>query len=170
MLNPNGYENISTIMYNIGKRAKIDRYMPSICNPEWKWLFVENDGGMLYPMMKFIFNVYRCSKCEERICGAENFKAHLCFETLAIEPQYEFDWLIHQSGLLYFEMTAAKSFMNLCWEPFMSEICKELGFTTENAQAYAKKCSDHHKPWISLRFAILLLQMRSSLNFYAIAT
>lgn len=61
--------------------------------------------------------------------------------------------------------------MNLCWEPFMSEICKELDFTAENAQAYAKKdSSDHHKLWMSLRFAILLLQMRSLLNFYAIAT
>ena len=38
--------------------------------------------------------------------------------------------------------------MNLCWEPFMSEICKELDFTAENAQAYAKKdSSDHHKLW-----------------------
>ena len=67
MLNPNGYENISTIIYNIGKRAKIDRYAPSECNPECKWLFVENDGGILGPMMKLIFNVYRCSKCEERV-------------------------------------------------------------------------------------------------------
>ena len=33
---PNGYENISTIMYDIGKRAKIDRYTPSECNPERK--------------------------------------------------------------------------------------------------------------------------------------
>ena len=128
MLNPNGYENIATIMYNIGKRAKIDQYTPSECNPECKWLFVENDGGILGPMVKLIFNVYRCSKCEERIYSIENFKAHLCFETSAIEPQCEFDWLIPQSGLLHFEMTAAKSFMNLCWEPFMSEICKELGF------------------------------------------
>ena len=98
-------------------------------------------------MMKLIFNVYRCSKSEERIYGSENFKAHLCFETLATEPQYEFDWSIPQSGLLHFEMTAAKSFTNLCWEPFMSKICKELGFTIENAQAYAKNGSDHHKLW-----------------------
>ena len=52
-----------------------------------------------------------------------------------------------KSRLLHFEMAAAKSFMNLCWEPFMREICKELGFTTENTQAYSKKGSDHHKLW-----------------------
>ena len=115
ILNPTGYENISAIMYNIGKRAKIDQYMPCECNPERKWLFVENDiksndeidSGILGPTMKLIFNVYCCSKCEERIYGIKNFIAHLCFETLAIEPQHEFDWLIPQSGLLYFEMTAA---------------------------------------------------------------
>lgn len=98
-------------------------------------------------MMKLIFNVYCCSKCEERIYGIENFKAHLCFETLAIEPQYEFDWLIPQLGLLHFEMTATKSFMNLYWEQFMSKAYIELDFTTENALAYAKKGSDHHKLW-----------------------
>ena len=54
---PNGYENISTIMYDIGKRAKIDLYTPSECNPERKWLFFENDGGILGPMMKLIFDV-----------------------------------------------------------------------------------------------------------------
>ena len=86
-------------MYNIGKCAEIDWYTPSECNPEHKLLFVENDGGILGPMMKLIFNVYCCSKCEERMYGIENFKAHLCFETLAIEPHYEFDWLIPQLGL-----------------------------------------------------------------------
>lgn len=29
----------------------------------------------------------------------------------------------------------------------MKEICKELGFVSENAQMYAKKGSDHHKLW-----------------------
>ena len=71
--------------------------------------------------------------------------------------QYEFDSLTTQSGLSHFEMTTAESFMNLCWEPFMSEICKELGFTTENAQAYAKKASDHHKLWDIIEICYIAL-------------
>ena len=83
----------------------------------------------------------------EKIYGIENFKEHLCYETGEVTPVHEFDWLIPQSGLLHFEMTCAKSFMSLCWEPFMSEITRELGFTTDNSQAYIKKGSDHHKLW-----------------------
>ena len=37
--------------------------------------------------------------------------------------------------------------MSLCWEPFMKEICKKLGFVSENAQPYAKKGADHHNLW-----------------------
>ena len=44
-------------------------------------------------------------------------------------------------------MIIEKSFMSLCWVPFMKEICKELSFVSENAQAYAKKGSAHHKLW-----------------------
>ena len=36
MLNPNGYESISTIMYNHSKRAKTDKYMRPELNPEHK--------------------------------------------------------------------------------------------------------------------------------------
>ena len=39
----------------------------------------------------------------------------------------------------------------------MSEICKELGFTTENAQAYAKKASDHHKLWDIIEICYIAL-------------
>ena len=44
-------------------------------------------------------------------------------------------------------MTAAKSFMNLYWEQLMSKTYRELDFTTENALAYTKNGSDHHKLW-----------------------
>ena len=37
--------------------------------------------------------------------------------------------------------------MSLCWKPFIKKICKELGFVSENAQAYAKKGAGHHKLW-----------------------
>ena len=65
----------------------------------------------------------------------------------SLTPEYEFHWLIPQSGLLHFKMNPGKSFMSLCWDVFMKEICKELGFQSENALKYIKKGSDHHKLW-----------------------
>ena len=80
--------------------------------------------------IKLIFNVYRCSCCEEKMYSRENFKKHLCTEDFHLAPVPEFDWIIPRSGPLHFEMITAKSFMGLCWEPFMKEICKELGFVS----------------------------------------
>ena len=37
----------------------------------------------------------------------------------------------------------------------MKEVCKELGFVTENAQLYAKKGSDHHKLWDILQICYI---------------
>ena len=96
-------------------------------------------------VLKLIFNVYRFSECKEAVYGRENFDSHLCKEAYDLDPTYKFDWIIPQSGLLHYEMNAGKAFMTLCWDPFMKEVCKELGFVTENAQLYAKKGSDHPK-------------------------
>lgn len=102
-------------------------------NPERIWLFVENDCRIMEPMMKLIFDVYRCLWYEEKIYGVENLKAHLLWNFWNRAAIWV--WLANFSvGLLHFEMTAGKSFMGLCQEPFMSEICKELRFWSENAQ------------------------------------
>ena len=45
------------------------------------------------------------------------------------------------------EMSAAKSCVSLCWDVFRKEVCKELGFLSTNALAYAKKGAHHHKLW-----------------------
>ena len=37
--------------------------------------------------------------------------------------------------------------MSLCWEAFMKEIYKELGFLSGNTQAWAKKGANYHKFW-----------------------
>lgn len=155
-------------MYNHGKRAKTDKHMPPELNPERIWLFVGNDCRIMEPMMKLIFDVYRCSWYEEKIYGVENFKAHYLWNFWNRAAIWV--WLANFSvALLHFEMTAGKSFMGLCRERFMSEICKELRFWSENAQVQVKKGSDHHKSEILLKFAILLSQIRSSLNFHTIA-
>ena len=104
-----------------------------------------------------LFNVYRCLDCNEAIYGQENFESHLCSGAIHEDNSFEFDWIVPQTGLLHFEMNAAKSFINFCWEPFMREICMHLGFVSENAQIYAKKGSDHHKLWDLLKIVYIAL-------------
>ena len=48
-------------------------------------------------------------------------------------------------------------FLSLCWDVFVKDVCKELGFVTTNAQAYAKKGSDHHKMWGILEICYIAL-------------
>ena len=63
-------------------------------------------------------------------------------------------------GLLHYEMNAGKLFFSLCWDVFLQEVCRELGFVSQNAQAYAKRGSDHHKMWALLEFVTLPSQMK----------
>ena len=45
--------------------------------------------------------------------------------------------------------------MILCYDPFMKEVCKELGLVTEIAQLYIKKGSDHRKLWDILQICYI---------------
>ena len=65
-----------------------------------KWIFLENHGGIMNPSIKLIFNGYRCSCCDEKMYGRENFEKHLCTDAFHLAPVHEFDWTIPQSGLL----------------------------------------------------------------------
>ena len=70
ILNPNSFENLSVILWSLGKRAKIAKYSPLISKAESrKWIFIENDGGILNPVLKLIFNVYCCLDCNKAIYG-----------------------------------------------------------------------------------------------------
>ena len=158
MLNPNSFENLSVILHSLGECAKITTYSPLISEAESrKWIFIENDGGILNPVLKLIINVYGCLDCNEAIDGQENFESHLCSGAINGNKSFEFDWIVPQTGLLHFEMNAAKLFINFCWEPFMKEICMYLGFVSENAQIYPKKGSDHHKLWDLLETVYIAL-------------
>ena len=158
MLNPNSFENLSVILHSLSECAKITTYSPLISEAESrKWIFIENDGGILNPVLKLIINVYGCLDCNEAIDGQENFESHLCSGAINGNKSFEFDWIVPQTGLLHFEMNAAKLFINFCWEPFMKEICMYLGFVSENAQMYPKKGSDHHKLWDLLEIVYIAL-------------
>ena len=116
MLNPNSFENLATILRPLGWHANIEQYSNDDNAQKRKWLFIEIDGDILSPVLKLIYNVHKCSKCIKSIYGIENFDDHLCVEAYSLAPEYEFDWLIPQSGLSHFEMNVGKSFMSLCWD------------------------------------------------------
>ena len=134
------------------------RYIDEADTRKRQWIFLEYDGGISNPLLKLIFNSHRCKESHETIYGLETFSNHL-FKG-STNPTYEFDWLIPQMGLLHYEMNAGKSLFSLCWDLFLQEVCRELGFVSQNAQAYAKRGSDHHKMWALLEFVTLPSQMK----------
>ena len=56
-ISPSGYENIVSILRNIGVRADIDKYVP---NGKRKWLILENDAAIYTIISKLIQNVFSC--------------------------------------------------------------------------------------------------------------
>ena len=92
MLNPNSFENLSVILRSLGQRAKIAKYSPLISEAESrKWVFIENVGGILNPVLKLIFNVYRCLDFNEEIYRQKNFESHLCSGAIHGNKSFEFD-------------------------------------------------------------------------------
>ena len=70
-VNPNSFENIATINHNIGRRADIAKF-----NTRGKpqWLFLENDGGIIFILLKLMFNVIKCQRCNQVMYGKNNLK------------------------------------------------------------------------------------------------
>ena len=61
--------------------------------------------------------------------------------------KYEFDWVHVILGLDHVHENGLKSFFLLNWNFLLKFVCQDLGFVSEKAQEYAKKCSDMHKAW-----------------------
>ncbi|MES9884493.1 MAG: hypothetical protein ABW185_26915, partial [Sedimenticola sp.] len=141
MCNPSSFQNVSDILFNLGRRAGIKPYGEG----ERQWLFLECDGGIYTLVEKLLFNVLHCTICEESFYGSESFLEHKCSILYDVTPQHEFGWLVPMPGLLHIEMNACKSFFELNWDIFMEDICKTLSFKSPRALEFAKKCSDHHK-------------------------
>ena len=89
-VNPNSFENIATIIYNIGRRADIAK-----CNTQSKrqWSFLENDGGITSTLLKLIFSVIKCKRCNEVIYGKNNFEERICKIVHKATYIQEFDWI-----------------------------------------------------------------------------
>lgn len=171
MLNPAGYESISTILRKAGKRASIASYSDDELEILREWLIFENDWTIYRIIANLIQNVLKCNNCKKSYYGKENFEEHLCFLTQGASFEREFDWIVQQVGLLHLEMNAGRSFVNLNWDVFMKEVMKALNFTSEHALLFMKKGTDHHKLWsiletiyIAIADELLIPYMRQSLN------
>ena len=77
LVDPNSFENIATIIYYIGRRAGIAKFNT---RGKRQWLFLENDndGGITFILLKLIFNVIKCQRCNEEMYGKDNFEEHIC--------------------------------------------------------------------------------------------
>ena len=67
MLNPSGYQNTSEILTFVGECGSTDRYCKEEKERQHKWIFLENDDGIMNPAIMLIFNVYQCSRCKEKM-------------------------------------------------------------------------------------------------------
>ena len=99
MLNPSGYQNILEILTFVGEHGSIDQYCKAKKERQRKWIFLENDGGIMNPAIELIFNVYQCSCCEEKMYGRGNFEKYLCTEAFHLALVHEFDWVYVGSPL-----------------------------------------------------------------------
>jgi hypothetical protein len=143
-VNPNSYKNVSLVLNKIGKECGIHRYGGDKRN----WTIVCCDGLPYNLLMRIIQDTRTCSICNKPFMGDElskHFKATHPGQKLTFFMEY--DWVVLKIGGGHYEMNMTKSFFELNWIPFMSELCYLMGFKSDPAQAAAKKCSDNHKSW-----------------------
>ena len=93
--------------------------------------------------------------CDNSYYGIDNFHDHKCNILHKNTPIREFEWMVPITGLLHFEMNAARCFVSTNWDIFTSELGHELGFQSPKVQDYLKKGSDHHKLWHFLEILYL---------------
>lgn len=154
-VNPNSYKSVRAILRQIGVQAGIRQYSRE---GDREWLFVVCDGLPFGLCQHVIRNTYRCKLCpdsSDSFNSKKDFRNH--HESLHLglkeEEFLEFEWVILRPGNGHFEMNMCKTFVELNWDVFFSELSRVMGFRSENAQRAAKKCSDHHKTWTLLQIA-----------------
>lgn len=145
-VNPNSYDRITHVFRELGKQAGISNYR---CGKR-EWLVIVCDGLPFTMGIKVITETKVCSLCKETVFGNQNFKQH-CTKVHgtheSVEYSLEFDWVVLSPGKGHFEMNMVKSFFELNWIPFLSELAKCMGFRSDLAQKCAKTCTDYHKAW-----------------------
>ena len=93
MLNPSCYQNISKILTFVGEPTSIDRYCKEEKEKQRKWIFLENDGGIMNPAMK-LFSMFidahvakkKCTvvKTSRNIYALKLFISHLLMSLIGL--------------------------------------------------------------------------------------
>ncbi|XP_062569670.1 uncharacterized protein LOC134231718 [Saccostrea cucullata] len=154
-VNPNSYNSARTILRQIGVQGGIKQYSKE---GDREWLFVVCDGLPFGLCKQVINNTYRCQHCTDST-EYFNSREEFCEHHQEAHPDktekgfLEFEWVVLRPGNGHFEMNMCKTFVELNWDVFFSDLCRIMGFRSENAQRAAKKCSDHHKTWSLLKIA-----------------
>ena len=143
--NPCSFANCAEVLRKIGKDAGIIRYG----GKKRYWIFVCCDGLPFRHCDTVIHETFACTICHSSFFRIETYKTH-CKEqhdNQVVEYYLEFDWVLLKPGGGHFEMNSVKSFVELNWIPFFSQLSEVLGFRSEKAKYVAKACRDHHKAW-----------------------
>ena len=143
-INPNSFKNVATVLRMIGMKAGISR-----CGGDQrKWTVVCSDGLPYNLMLKLIEESRCCSICDKSYFGDE---IHKHFRELhpgeTVKYYLEFDWVVIKIGGGHYEYNMTKSFFELNWVPYLSDLSYIMGFKSDAAQASTRKCVDNHKSW-----------------------
>ena len=95
MLNLNSFENLATILQSLGLPTNIKHYSNEQSMQKRMGLYIEEDGGILNLVLKRIYNVYQCARCNESIYDCKNSNEYLCAGAFSLKPQYEFHLMFH---------------------------------------------------------------------------
>ena len=154
-VNLNSFDSVKEVLHQVGHAASVSHYHPEVPNAR-KWLSVTVDCSPYLVSRTVIDTVYLCCDCEmEVLYSMQDDHCLNAHRGRRVNFVREFDWVLRRIGKLHFEMNMARTFTVHNWEVFMSDLTKEVGFTSEAAQKYVKKCSDHHKTMSILKLAHL---------------
>ncbi len=150
-VNPASYKAVAEVLRRVGHTACITRY--GFSGPDSReWISVTMDGSPYVIASKLIDSTIICLECG----GTEADQVTSYFDSEwkrhteqvhkgeNVKHTKEFDWVVLRIGPLHVEMNMVKTFFNLNWDVFISSLAKELGFSSESAQKYAKSASNHH--------------------------
>lgn len=173
-VNPSSFDSVKEVLWRVGHAASVSRYHPDVPNTR-KWLsvimdhspylvsktvidtvYLSNIRSFIYSFTQFTFVVI----VKQKFWNQNRWPPYWSASRSQVNFIMEFDWMLWHNGKLHLEMIMAKTFTSHNWKVFMCELTKELGFTSEAAYKYVKKCSQIIiKPCPSWKWPILVSGM-----------
>ena len=132
MFNLNSFENLATILRSLGLPTNIKHYSNEQSMQRRMGLYIEKDGGILNLVLKLIYNVYQCARCNESIYDHKNSNEHLCAGAFSLKPQYNMSFIWCSTVWL-------DTFWNECWE-IIYEFMLEPFYERNMERTWFSKC------------------------------